>query len=283
MYENFFGLKARPFTKTPDPSFLYHSRSHEEALARLQYAVEEKEIILLTGDVGCGKTTITRALMDSLKDGYRVLLILNPRLLSSEFLRVVARRLDIRMPSGRKDELLEAVHERLYRDHEAGITPVLIIDEAQLIPTRETFEEIRLLTNFQLDDTNLLSLILVGQTELRRKLRHKALEPLRQRIGLFYHIGPLTEQEVREYISHRLRVAGTDEVIFTEKAIRLIHRYAAGVPRLVNSLCNSALLEGFGAGRKLIEESLIEAASRELGLRGGPQAPFLFDIEEKRR
>lgn len=275
MYEGFFGLRSRPFGKTPDPSFLYLSRSHEEALARLQYAVEEKETILLTGDIGCGKTTLTRALMDSLKSNCRIVLILNPRLLSSEFIRVVARRFDINIsPNQRKDDLLEAIHERVYKDHKAGITPVVIVDEAQLIPTKETFEEIRLLTNFQLDDSNLLSLVLVGQPELRRKLRLKALEPLRQRISFFYHIGPLSVGEVGAYMSHRLKVAGSQEVFFTDGAIRLIHRHTGGVPRLVNSLCNSALLEAFGAGKKMIDDSIVEAASRELGLHEASKAPF---------
>ncbi|MBI1811843.1 MAG: tRNA (adenosine(37)-N6)-threonylcarbamoyltransferase complex ATPase subunit type 1 TsaE, partial [Nitrospirae bacterium] len=164
MYEEFYGLKRRPFTKTPDPKFLFMSRAHEEALARLQYAVEEKELVVLTGDVGCGKTTLTRALIDSLGEKYRIILIINPRLTPAQFLRTVAKRFDIAVSGGfssLKDDLLEAIYSKVYEDYKSGITPVIIIDEAQLIPNKDTFEEIRLLTNFQLDDANLLSLILV--------------------------------------------------------------------------------------------------------------------------
>lgn len=266
MYEDFYGLRARPFQKTPDPSFLFPSRAHEEALARLQFAVEEREIIMLTGDVGCGKTTLTRALIDSLGEKHRVILILNPRLSPSQFLRIVAKRFDLDVPANFKDSLLEAIHERVYADYEAGVTPVIIIDEAQLIPRRETFEEIRLLTNFQLDDTNLLSLVLVGQTEFRRRLAQKTFQPLRQRIGLFYHIGPLSEEELRGYIGHRLSVAGRSGSLFTDGAIAAIHRYSGGVPRLVNGIASTALLEGFGAGRSMIDELLVDAAAREMGI-----------------
>lgn len=266
MYEEFYGLKTRPFSKTPDPAFLFFSKTHEEALARLLYAVEEKEIIMLTGDVGCGKTTLTRALIDSLNEKYRIILILNPRLSPSQFLRATAKRFDIDVPPGFKESLLETLYEKVFEDYEAGVTPVIIIDEAQLIPRKETFEEIRLLTNFQLDNTNLLSLILVGQTDLRRRMNQKTFQPLRQRIGLFYHINPLDEEEIEGYIRHRLKVAGGPDTLFTEGAIKSLYRYSSGIPRVVNNLATSALLEGFGAGRTVIDESLIDAASRELGL-----------------
>ncbi|MDA8170113.1 MAG: tRNA (adenosine(37)-N6)-threonylcarbamoyltransferase complex ATPase subunit type 1 TsaE [Nitrospiraceae bacterium] len=264
MFEEFFSLEVKPFSKTPDPRFLFLSRSHEEALARLQYAVEEKELVVLTGEIGCGKTTLTRALIDSLGEKHRVVLIINPRLTPSQFLRVVARRFEIEVSSS-KDDLLEAIYNKVYEDYEAGITPVIIIDEAQLIPNKDTFEEIRLLTNFQLDDTNLISLVLVGQTDLRRRLNHKAYQPLRQRIGLFFHLGPLGPEEMRGYTDHRLQVAGRSEQLFTEGALKTLYSYSGGVPRIINSLATTALLEGFGAGRGVIDESLIEAAARELG------------------
>src|SRR5512135_3353080 len=166
MYEEYYGLTVRPFSKTPDPRFLFLSKSHEEALARLQYAVEEKELILLTGEIGCGKTTLTRALMDMLGSGHRVMNIINPRLSPLQFLRTIAMGMDIDIRSGRKAnhkaDLLDAIYKKVYQDYESGISPVIIIDEAQLIPGKDTFEEIRLLTNFQLDHTNLLCLVLVG-------------------------------------------------------------------------------------------------------------------------
>jgi type II secretory pathway predicted ATPase ExeA len=268
MYEKFYGLKQRPFTKTPDPRFLYLSKNHEEALARLQYAVEEKELILLTGEVGSGKTTLTRVLMNSLGEKFRVILIINPRLTPSQFLRTVAKRFDIDVPYNYKDNLLDAIYEKVYHDYESGITPVIIIDEAQLIPNKNTFEEIRLLTNFQLDYTNLLSLILVGQTDLRRRLNQKTYLPLRQRIGLFYHLGPLAEQEVKGYIEFRLKVTGLAEPLFTDGALKQLYQYSGGIPRVINSLATSALLEGFGKELPVIDEYLIHEAARELGLNG---------------
>lgn len=268
MYENFYGLKCRPFTKTPDPKFLFMSRGHEEALARLQYAVEEKELILLTGDVGCGKTTLTRALIDSLGEKYRVILIINPRLTPSQFLRTVAKRFDLDIPTSFKDDLLEAIYSKVYEDYHAGITPVIIIDEAQLIPNKETFEEIRLLTNFQLDDTNLLSLILVGQPDLRRRLNHKAYLPLKQRIGLFYHLGPISEDEIKGYITHRLKIGGCEDMLFTDEALKSLHIYSGGVPRLINSMATAALLGGFGREFRTIERQLINEAAQEFGLNG---------------
>jgi len=266
MYESFYGLTLKPFSKTPDPGFLFMSRTHEEALARLQYAVEEKEIILLTGEVGCGKTTLTRALIDSLNEKYRIILIINPRLTPSQFLRYVAKRFELELPSNSKDSLLDMIYDKVYQDYEAGIVPVVIIDEAQLVPDKQTFEEIRLLTNFQLDDTNLLSLVLVGQTDLRKRLNHKTYAPLKQRIGLFYHVGPLSEEEVKGYIEHRLKVAGREDALFTEDALKAIYRYSGGIPRLINSLANSALLEGFGLGLQIIDGSVITSAANEIGL-----------------
>lgn len=268
MYEEFYGLKQRPFTKTPDPRFLFLSRNHEEALARLQYAVEERELVLLTGEIGSGKTTLTRALMDSLGEEYRVIVIINPQLTPLQFLRTVAKRFDVNVPYNYKDNLLDAIYEKVYKDYETGITPVIIIDEAQLIPNKNTFEEIRLLTNFQLDYTNLLSLVLVGQSDLRRRLNHKTYLPLRQRIGLFYHLGPLSESEMRGYMEHRLKVSGLEDPLFTDEAIGRLYHYSAGIPRVINSLATSALLEGFGRELRVIDGFLINEAARELGLNG---------------
>jgi type II secretory pathway predicted ATPase ExeA len=268
MYEEFYGLCRRPFGKTPDPGFLFLGKAHEEALARLQYAVEEKEIIMLTGEVGCGKTTLTRALTDSLDDSYRVILVLNPRLTPNQLLRLVAKRFGVEAPRNFKDSLLEALHEKVFRDYENGITPVIIIDEAQLVPSREAFEELRLLTNFQLDDTNLLSLVIVGQPGLRKRMDGKSYRPLKQRIGFFYHLEPLGGDEIKGYIEHRLAVAGRSNALFTRDAIALIYRCSGGIPRVINSIADTALLEGLGAERKTIDGSLVMSACRELGLEG---------------
>jgi type II secretory pathway predicted ATPase ExeA len=266
MYEEFYGFSQTPFSKTPDPAFLYLSKGHEEALARLQYGVEQKELILLTGEVGCGKTTITRALIDSLDDNQRVVLILNPRLSPAQLLKTIARRLEIDVTSKFKDDLLESINEKVYNLYEEDITPVIIIDEAQLIPKKETFEEVRLLTNFQLDDTNLLSLILVGQPGLKKRLGHRTYRALKQRIGLFYSLGPLSEDETLEYVRFRLKVGGRDNSLFTDDALSLIHKYSEGVPRLINSIATAALLDGLGKEIDHIGSELIEDAAKELML-----------------
>jgi type II secretory pathway predicted ATPase ExeA len=267
MYELFFGLKCRPFSKTPDPRFLFFSREHEEALARLLHAVEEKEIILLTGEVGSGKTTLSRALMDSLGKGYRIISIINPRLTPLQFLKAVAKRFDIDV-NQTMDDLLEVIYEKVYQDYTNGITPVIIIDEAQLIPDRSTFDEIRLLTNFQLDEENLLSLILIGQPDLRKRLNRKSYLPLRQRIGLRYHLSPLSDDEVREYIAHRLRIAGGNESLFTEEAIQAICRYSRGIPRNINNIASNSMLECFGMELHEVTADIVKDIAIELGLNG---------------
>ncbi len=263
MYEEFYGLREKPFNKTPDPRFLYQSKKHAEALARLQLAAEDQDIILLTGDIGCGKTTLSRALIDSFDNRFHPLLIINPRLTPSLLLRTVGLRLGIEEPGKQKHELLEQINGALYELYEAGRRPVLIIDEAQLIPGKEAFEELRLLTNFQLDDRNLLALVLIGQTELRDRLAKKPYRALRQRVGLQYHLGPLDEEDSRAYILHRLRVAGRDTPLFAEDAFGPLHRHSEGIPRRINILAGNALLEGFGRGAATIGAAIVENVAEE--------------------
>ncbi|HAS54194.1 MAG: ATPase [Nitrospirae bacterium GWC2_57_13] len=264
MYEEFYGLKEKPFNKTPDPRFLYESRTHAEALARLQHAVEEQDIILLTGEIGAGKTTLSRALIDSLDEQYHPVLIINPRLSPSQLLKVVAQRLGMDESGRHKHGLLEGINAKLYELYEAGRRPALIIDEAQLIPGKDAFEEIRLLTNFQLDDRNLLALVLIGQPELRERLNRRPYRALRQRIGFAYHLGPLDEGETRAYAEHRLRVAGRETPLFDDEALASLHRHSGGVPRLINIIAGNALLEGFGREAAMITADIIEDVSREL-------------------
>ncbi len=266
MYEDFYGFTERPFSKTPDPRFLYLSRTHREALARLLFAVEERDLVLLTGEIGCGKTTLSRALTDQLDESYRVLFFVNPRLNPSEFLRAVALRLGVTEPAPGKADLLEQIGGELFRFYEKGICPVLIIDEAQLIPYRETFDEIRLLTNFQLDDSNLLSVVLMGQPELRKRLAHRSYEPLCQRIGMQFDLRPLSMEETGEYLDHRLQTAGGQARLFLPGAVERIHRYSGGVPRKINHVASLALLEGFGREAEKIGTEILEAVLPELEL-----------------
>ena len=266
MYKEFYGLSEKPFSKTPDPRFLYLSKGHREALARLQYVIEERELALLTGEIGCGKTTISRALMDSMGESYHFCFIFNPRLNAIEFLRGIARSLRVEKPSTAKDELLGEITEELYRFHQEGRCPVLVIDEAQMIPDREIFDEIRLLTNFQLDDRNLLSVIIMGQPELRRMLAAPVYEPFRQRIAINYHLRPLDLEETLEYIDFRIEVAGGNPGLFSPDAVHRIFELSGGVPRKINVIATNALLEGFGTEAGWIEGAIIEELKGELSI-----------------
>ncbi len=266
MYERFYGFGERPFSKTPDPRFLYLSKSHREALARLLFAVEERDLALLTGGIGCGKTTLSRALMDQLDDSFKVILLINPRLTPLEFLRALARHLGVGEPAAFKTDLLEQIGEKLYQFYQEGICPVLVIDEAQLVPHKETFDEIRLLTNFQLDDRNLLSVILMGQPELRQRLAHRVYEPLRQRIGMQYDLKCLDRDEVGRYLDFRLQAAGGDPGLFLAAAIDQIFAYSQGVPRKINHAASLALIEGFGRGTRKIDGEILHAVMDELQL-----------------
>ncbi|HYI11752.1 MAG TPA: AAA family ATPase [Thermoanaerobaculia bacterium] len=262
MFEDFFGLTAKPFGKTPDPAFLYESRQHREALARLEYAVDEKELALLVGDIGSGKTMLSRALIDRIGEARPVILLINPRLTPTQLLRAVAQGLGLQ-PARFRHEMLDQIHTRLYELYEAGREPVLMIDEAQLIPSKATFDEIRLLTNFQLDEQNLLSVVLIGQPELDGRLDRAAYEPLRQRIGMRYALGPLSLEETIEYIDHRIRTAGGTRNPFSKAAMEEIHALSGGIPRLINTLATTSLLDAFGEDAGTIDPARVASAARE--------------------
>ena len=268
MYLEFYGLGRKPFSKTPDPSMLFESPPHAEALARMEQAVEDRELMVLTGEIGCGKTTLSRALLDRLPESVRPALIINPALSPNQLLRTVAIRLGEDNPRHYRADLIEQVHGLLFKCYEADVLPLLIIDEAQTIPTRETFEEIRMLTNFQLDDRNLMAVLLMGQPELARRLRHPAYEALRQRVGLSYHLGPLAADAVGEYLAFRLSHAGRNEPLFTDDAVAAIAVISRGIPRWVNNVASASLLEGFGREARRIDRALVEDAARDLGLLG---------------
>jgi type II secretory pathway predicted ATPase ExeA len=266
MYKDFYNLKLKPFQKTPDPQFLFLSHAHKEALARLCYGVEEREVVLLTGDVGCGKTTLSRALMDSLDDSFMVIVMVGPLFVPGELLKLLAHRIGVEEPATYRTELMEQIGTRFFEFYERGICPVLIIDEAQLIPGREGLDELRLLTNLQLDDANMFSLVLLGQPELRSRLMTGYNEPFRQRIGVQYHISPLSIDEVREYIAFRMNKAGRETPLFTEDAVEELFRFSGGVPRKINNLASNALLEGFGKEAHMIDKDIILNVAKDFGL-----------------
>ena len=235
-----------------------------EALESRQHAVDELDIVLLTGEIGSGKTTLSRALIDSLDESYRPVLIINPRLSPSQLLRTVALRLGMNDSGRYRHGILEGINAKLYELFEAGKLPVLILDEAQLVPGKATFEELRLLTNFQLDDRNLLALVLIGQTELRERLARRQYRALRQRIGMQYHLGPLDAEETREYVKHRLSIARRSTPLFDDQAPALVFKCSGGVPRRINIIAGNALVEGFGKGAQLIGPEIIESVVRDL-------------------
>jgi type II secretory pathway predicted ATPase ExeA len=257
MYEAHFGLRERAFRKTPDPRYLYLSEVYEEALERLLYAVEERELALLTGEVGSGKTLLTRALIDNVGEGCEVAMVLNPRLSPRQFLRTLAAELGVAEPRFQGNELLEQIHDRLLAIEESGRTALLVVDEAHLIPGRPTFEEIRMLTNFQLDDRNLIAVVLVGQPELRERLRHHGLRALTQRIGSDCHLRPLVREETHAYVQHRLKVAGAQRPIFTREAVDRLHEASGGVPRVLNQLATDCLLEALGRGASEVDAGVV--------------------------
>jgi type II secretory pathway predicted ATPase ExeA len=263
VYERYWGLRDKPFRKTPDPRYLFLSETHEEALERLLFAVEEMDLALLTGEVGSGKTLLTRALADRLGERYEVGMILNPRLSPRQFLKTVAEELGVEGPRFHSNDLLAQIHDRLLALDAEGRAALVIVDEAHLIPGKPTFEEIRLLTNFQLDDRNLVAIVLVGQPELRERLRHRAYRALTQRIGVSFEIEPLRVEDARGYLAHRLAVAGAGREVFTADAVARLHAAAGGIPRVLNHLATQALVEGMARGARRVDGDVAEAVAAE--------------------
>lgn len=287
MYEEFYGLDKRPFSKTPDPAFLYEGRRHGEALARLTLAVEDKDVALLTGEIGAGKTTLSRALIDRLDERYRVVLIINPRLSANQVLALIAERLGVSPVPTQKIKLLDALTERLFALYEEGAVPLVIVDEAHLIPSKQVFEELRLLTNLQLDDAPLIGLLLIGQPELRAKLAKPGYTSFVQRVGMAYHLGALEVDETRAYVRHRLAVAGRATPLFTDAALEAVHEGSGGIPRRINTICQGALLVGFGneaheIDRPVIEDVLADLATHLGAVFPAPKAPPPLEVGQAR-
>jgi general secretion pathway protein A len=261
MYLDFYGLKELPFALTPDPRFIYFTPSHMEAMANLHYGIESgKGLIVVTGEVGTGKTTTLRWMMQRLDRTVLVGYIFNPRMNVEEFYQHIAspRLLDVQS-WGNKSELIIALGETLEERHTRGLRTVLIVDEAHGLSTA-VLEEIRLLSNFESDTAKQLQIVLTGQPELREVLNRPELRQLKQRVALRCEIRPLPDvEETERYITSRLLVAGAERTdIFTEPAVDFVFRCSNGIPRLVNNLCDNALLSGFAAGAETINRAVIE-------------------------
>ena len=266
MYEAFFGFREKPFHVTADPTFLYPSRQHQEAMAHLMYGIRERlGFIMITGEVGTGKTTLAKALVDRLEGPIRSALILNPTLSAAQLLRAVLRDFGLEqheaLPRSRS-ELLVAIETFLVRQGESKGNAVLIIDEAQAL-SASTLEQVRLLSNVETAKRKLLQIVLIGQPELGQRLSRDArLRALQQRIAVRYDVQPLREEEVAEYVRHRLQTAGSDgSTRFTAEASAAIARISEGVPRRINLLCDQALVAAFVRESKEIDESMVEEAS----------------------
>ncbi|MFQ3675103.1 MAG: AAA family ATPase [Endomicrobiia bacterium] len=259
MYETFWGLKEKPFENTPDPKFFYNSQQHEEALARMLYVIREgKGAGLLTGVYGCGKTLLSRSIFKELEqDIYKIALITNPRLDDVEMLRMVTHSLGsgTEIPT-RKADVLIKLENILKNNLSDGRKTVIIIDEAHVIEQREIFEEIRLLLNFQLEDKFLLTILLLGQPELKDKVEE--IKQLNQRIVMKYHLTQLNREEVENYIFHRLSVAGLKEKIFSSEVIDIIFERSGGIPRRINQICDTILLAAYGQSTKVVTKELVK-------------------------
>ncbi|MBF0619753.1 MAG: AAA family ATPase [Candidatus Omnitrophica bacterium] len=260
MYTRHWNLFEKPFELTPDPKYVYYSKAHEEALLRLMYTVRDaKGAMLLTGGYGCGKTVLSRVFLNELVSAgrFEVALITNPRYSAKELLVEIVYQLGgDRHDYKSKGELLHLFNEIIYRNLENEKETVIVIDEAQAIEDLETFEELRLLLNFQQNNHFLLTLILIGQPELRARL--KGLPQLKQRLVIEYHLNALDERDCALYIDHRLRVAGAQREIFDTKAKKLIFKYSGGIPRVVNGIADTALLVGFSENKKNVDEPLLK-------------------------
>jgi general secretion pathway protein A len=265
MYERFFGLKEKPFNVTADPSFLFFSQRHKEAFAQLVYGIEERKGFLeITGEIGTGKTTLCKALLNSLGKNTKTALILNPDLSKYQLLKVIMHDFGIPIERNQGFPLLAKLNEFLITQLSQGNNVVLIIDEAQNLKT-SLLEQIRLLSNLETEKEKLLQIILVGQPELHDKLDSLRLKQLRQRISVRYHILPLDKNEVPSYIKHRLSVAGAQGVPnFNTAAVAEIYNYSQGIPRLINILCDKILLAAFVRETKMITPEIVKDCIEEL-------------------
>ena len=265
MYLDFYRLKEPPFNITPDPHYLFFSRQHREAYDHVMYGIRERKgFIQLTGEVGSGKTTLCRAVLAELGQNVQTALILNPCLTEAQLMRAILH--DFGLTSSGKDmlKLIETLNTFLLQRLESGVNVALLIDEAQNLSPR-LMEQIRLLSNLETTRQKLIQIVLIGQPELDEKLAAATLRQLRQRITVRYHLRPLQENEVGAYVMHRLDMAGANRrIAFEPKALRLIFRHSGGIPRLINAICDNALLAGYVVGTWRIDVDCVKRAMAQL-------------------
>jgi general secretion pathway protein A len=267
MYTSFFGLTEKPFSITPDPRYLYLSERHAEALAHLLYGINESGgFIQLTGEVGTGKTTVVRTLLSRVPHHADVAVILNPRVTPVEFLLTICEELGLAIAAGDRDsvkQMVDALNRRLLGAHAEGRRIIVLVDEAQNLSI-DVLEQVRLLTNLETPTQKLLQIILIGQPELRDLLDRTDLRQLAQRITGRYHLKPLSREETKGYVRHRLRIAGSTEEIFTPGALRELHRLSLGIPRVINVACDRALLGAYTQDIRKVTAALVRRAAGEV-------------------
>jgi general secretion pathway protein A len=264
MYLEYWGLKKPPFGNVPDSNIFYESPQHEEALFRLLFAVKHRKgVAMLTGEVGSGKTTVSRAFVHRVSiDNYEVRTLTNPALDPLDLLRAILINLGEEAETDSKSLLLTRLQNRLGRNVEQGLSTVLIIDEAHVISNRATFEELRMLLNMQLENQFLITLILVGQPPLLEKI--SLLQPLNERIGIKYHLEPLDFVNTIRYLMYRLRRVGAERGIFTKDSVKSLYDYSNGIPLRINNICDRSLLVGFMRKAKVVNKSIVEEAIEDL-------------------
>jgi len=265
MYEKFYGFTDRPFNMTPDSKFFYPSAKHEEALNCLLLAISERNgFVVITGEIGSGKTTVCRTLLNKLDKTTKVALVLNTHLGKKELLTTILEDLGIEYRSTSKTHLLSALNDYLIEQVSKDVNVVVIIDEAQNL-TPSVLEEVRMLSNLETETEKLVQIVLMGQPELKKKLALPRLEQFRQRVVFHYHLAPLSYEETSLYIKHRLKTAGNLEMdIFTTGAIDEIFKFSNGVPRLINLACHNALISGLVSDAKHITVDIARDALKEL-------------------
>ena len=265
MYQGYFGLNNAPFSIVPDHRVVYMSESHRDAVAHLLYSLKQSGgFVQLTGEVGTGKTTVSRYLLQHLPENIDVALLLNPRINEKEMIETICDELDVPYPpAATLKQLLSSLNEYLLRSHAAGRHTVLIIDEAQNL-SREVLEQVRLLTNLETSTDKLLQIILIGQPELVKILGRHDLRQLSQRIVGRFKLEPLSLEETREYIRYRLKQAGCERPLFTASAVRRIHKYSGGVPRVINVLCDTALMGAYSRNQDKVGRKEVTTAAKEI-------------------
>ena len=267
MYLAFFGIAEKPFAITPDPRYLYLGRHHADALAHLVYGINDAGgFIQLTGEVGTGKTTTIRSLLARAPKNAEIALVINPRLSPLDFLQTICEELGVGVPDravGSAKELVDQLNHYLLRAHAAGRRVVLIVDEAQNLSV-EVLEQVRLLTNLETESQKLLQIILIGQPELRELLGRNELRQLAQRVTARFHLQPLAREDTIAYVRHRLRIAGASSEIFSRAALREVHRLSGGVPRVINIICDRALLGAYTEDQHHVNSALVRRAASEI-------------------